>query len=298
MKIYQKVFNKACIIAAARDQRPFISQESKVCPFCLGNEKDLEKIIDEHWEEGNLLIRIIPNRYPITSEGGTSGTHDVIIDTHSHTLHPKDFTYRHWEVLLHTMQKRWQSLMTDPDIRFIQVFKNHGETAGASIAHSHWQLVALKSLPYTMKMQYEAYTHLANDLCYLCHHQEEGHLIFKDELWAVWIPPIPQFPYEVWLVPVVHHQHYGKLSLMEIKALGQHMKNILRTYEELAPGYAFNICFMSGDLKESDSYHFHIKLMLRTGKIAGFEIATGCHILSTEPILYAHQIEKILKGMY
>lgn len=300
MKFYQKTFNKACIIAETRNQRPFVSKEDTKCPFCLGNEASLEKIIDENWGEDDLFIRIVPNRYPMTSEKGARGIHDVIIDTHDHTLHPKDFSTQHWEVLLHTIQKRWQSIMNMPFIRFIQVFKNYGEAAGASITHSHWQLVALESLPYTMKVQYEAYNSLPNASCYLCAplSQEEGRIILEEVLWKVWIPPVPQFPYEAWLIPSQHHQHYGQLSFIEIKELGKLMKDLLQAYHRLGFSDAFNICFMSGDVKGEYPYHFHIKLMLRTGRIAGFEIATGCHILSIAPQIYADQIEKILKGMY
>ena len=299
MKFYQKTFNKASIIAETRNQRPFVSEKDTQCPFCLGNEESLEEIIVEKWEQDKLFIRIVPNRYPITSEKGAKGIHDVIIDTHDHTLHPKDFSKQHWEVLLHTIQKRWHALVNVPLIHFIQVFKNYGEAAGASIAHSHWQLVALESLPYTVKVQYEIYHSLPNISCYLCDlsYQEEGRVILEETLWRVWIPPLPEFPYEVWLIPRHHHQHYGQLSLLEIKALGKLIKDLLQTYDKLDLGDAFNICFMSGDVKGKYPYHFHIKLMLRTGRIAGFEIATGCHILGIAPQIYADQIKKILKGM-
>lgn len=300
MEVYHKVFNRSCIISEARDQRPFVSENDIKCPFCLGNEESLQQIINEKWEKDELLIRIVPNRYPMTSQKGARGIHDVIIDTHHHTLHPKDFRAQHWEVLLHTIQERWHSIMNMPFIRFIQVFKNYGEAAGASITHSHWQLVALESLPYTMKVQYDMYKSAPNTTCYLCDmsYQKEGIVILDEVLWKVWVPPVSQFPYEVWLIPKQHHQHYGELSLLEINVLGKLIKDLLQVYHELAPGYAFNICFMSGDLKGEHPYHFHIKLMLRIGKIAGFEIATGCHILSIAPQVYAQQLKKCLKGMY
>lgn len=300
MKCYQKFFYNECIIAQKRDKRPFINEGDTTCPFCLANETSLEKIIDESWKADELFARIVSNRYPITSEEGVKGIHDVIIDTHKHTLHPKDFTVQHWETLLCIIQKRWHSIMKFDNIRLIQVFKNYGENAGASISHSHWQLVALEAIPYTMQIKYQAYNSLHMQYCYLCSklHIEEGIVIWEDSLWEIWIPPVPQFSYEVWFVPKMHHQHYGQLSLEEIKKLGKLMKYLLQIYHQIEPQYAFNICFMSGDLNKEYPYHFHIKLILRIGKIAGFEIATGCHIMNVAPEMYAEQIKKILKGMY
>lgn len=300
MKYYQKVFNDECIIASQRDKRPFINEGDTTCPFCLANETSLEESIDESWQSDELFVRIVPNRYPITSEKRIKGIHDVIIDTHKHTFHPKDFTVQHWQTLLCVIQKRWHTIVASSNIRFIQVFKNYGEDAGASISHSHWQLIALEVVPYTMLLKYEAYNSLHGQCCYLCSnvHKQEGIVIWEDSFWEIWIPPVPQFPYEVWCIPKMHHQHYGQLSLEEINQLGKLMKYLLQVYHQIEPQYAFNICFMSGDLSKEYSYHFHIKLMLRTGKIAGFEIATGCHITSVAPEMYAEQIKEILKGMY
>ena len=55
---------------------------------------------------------------------------------------------------------------------------------------------------------------------------------------------------------------------------------------------------ISGDLKGAYPYHFYVKLVMRTGHIAGFEIATGCHIVPVAPQDYANQMKTILKGMY
>lgn len=298
MKKFQDYFNQTSIIAPKRDERPFISKVDATCPFCLANEKRLEKIIDESWQKDELFIRIVPNRYPVTTPDGVSGQHDVVIDTSEHQLHPKDFSILHWMVLLQGIQKRWHQLMEDPQIQLIQVFKNFGVKAGASISHSHWQIIALEIVPLSMKRQYELF--LSHHECYLCNalHLQEGFLVLEDDLWEIWVPPIPDYPYEVWIIPKQHIQHYGDLSTEEIKKLGKHLKYLLEAYHLINPGYDFNICMMSGDVRGHYPYHFYIKLVMRIGHIAGFEIATGCHVLSANPAAYADEMKKILKGMY
>lgn len=298
MKKYQSYFNQTSIIAPKRDARPFIDEGDVSCPFCLANEESLESIIYESWQDDELLVRIVPNRYPVTSNHGAKGKHDVIIDTQHHTLHPKDFTISHWEVLLESIQKRWKHLMCDPKIQFIQVFKNYGRKAGASISHSHWQVISMEEIPYSMRVKYARYD--SGACCYLCNsiHNQEGVMIWEDTLFEVWVPPMPQYPYEVWFIPKVHHQHYGELSLEEIKKLGKLIKYLLEVYHQISPQFDFNICMMSGDVKGRYPYHFYVKLVMRIGHIAGFEIATGCHILSVAPNVYAKEMKNILKGMY
>lgn len=301
MKRYQNFFNDDCIIAPHRNKRPFINKGDVTCPFCLINEVRLSRIIDESWQADELFVRIVPNLYPITSEYSAQGVHDVIIDTHHHMLHPKDFSEKHWEVLLRVMQKRWHQLMADTKINFIQIFKNYGVKAGASISHSHWQLVALEKVPYSLQKKLSIYHEAElDDTCYLCDliHIQEGTIIFEDDLWEVWVPPIPQFTYEVWLIPKKHYQHYGQLELEEIKRLGKLIKYLLQTYHQLNPEYDFNICFMSGDLKSKYPYHFYVKVVIRIGQIAGFEISTGCSILTVSPKTYSEQMKKILGKVY
>lgn len=298
MKRFQEVFNRTSIMAPRRDARPFIYEEDSSCPFCLANKECLESIIDESWQEGELVARFVPNRFPATSKEGAKGLHDVIIDTEYHTKHPKDFTHVHWETLLLSIQKRWHQLMTRPEIEFIQVFKNYGTKAGASISHSHWQIIALEEIPYSMQQKYLVYNQREN--CYLCRaqHRKDGFLVWEDADIEVWVPSIPLFPYEVWFVPKQHRQHYGELSAWEIKTLGKLIKYLLEVYHQLNSQADFNICMMSGDVKGKNPYHFYIQLVMRIGHIAGFEIATNCHILSIDPRTYAEEMKKILKGMY
>ena len=299
MSVFQELFKQSSIVAPKRDKRPFISEsELKTCPFCLANKQYLESIIDESWHEDKLMMRIVSNRYPITSKEGERGVHDVVIDTGEHCQHPKDFSLMHWEVLLEGIQRRWKQLMEDKSIQMIQVFKNFGEDAGASISHSHWQIIALEEIPNSMMKKYVDYE--KKESCYLCSTicEKEGYLVWNGTLFEVWVPPIMRFPYEAWVIPKKHHQHYGELSLNEIKELGKLIKYLLKIYHQINPNYAFNICMMSGMLSGQKPYHFYVQLVMRIGHIAGFEIATGCHILSMSPEAYADQMKKGLKGMY
>lgn len=301
MNKFLKFFNQESIVAVGREKRPFIATEDFRCPFCPQNKESLECVISETYDKGRLAARIVANKYPIASrynQSGAIGIHDVIIDTEEHGLRARAFTYEHWQALLCAIQKRWLELMKKPELSFIQVFKNDGIEAGASISHSHWQLLALAEVPHKMKKQYLQAE--AGGKCYLCEmaSHNEGFLILENTYWRMWVPPMPEFMGEVWLIPQNHYSHYGMLNEEELSELGKLIKMILVAYEKIRPGVSYNICFMSGDLKGKWHFHFYVRIIMRIGRIAGFEIATGCHVLSLAPEEYARELYLNIKGMY
>lgn len=302
MKEFQKHFNREAIIATKRQWRPHITEKDVTCPFCIHNKDKLKEVILEAGEGDEPLIKIVANLYPIPNSECVKGIHDVVIDTPDHLARPKDFTVAHWHLLLLTMHQRWHDLMRQESIQFIQIFKNDGQAAGASISHSHWQIVALEDIPLKMKRQYLFSGATNNHDCFLCHlKKQQGFLVGEEGQWQIWVPPVQEFDGEVWLVPKQHYTHYGQVPTEALENLGRAMKNILVAYNKMNTGVAYNICFMSGDLEKEYShcfyYHFHIRIMMRIGHIAGFEISTGCHVVRQSPQYYAEELKRLLEEM-
>ena len=291
---YQENFSRETIIAPNRRKRPMIDKQTVECPFCSHNTGKLEKIIKEVSIGSEARIRIVANKYPLV-EIEDMGVHDVIIDTDKHNQQPRDFSIRHWTILLKLISERWNDLVKDGRYDFIQIFKNSGRLAGASIYHSHWQLIALNKVPYTMVEKYNKYS--KTQYCYLCneYHLKECISIYETNSFRVIVPPKPEYYYEVWIVPKSHKHYYGDISQDEMEQLGYILKSMLRVYNIIVPEVDYNICMMSGDISRKWEYHFHIRLMMRVSYVAGFEISTGCSILTIEPKTYALQIKQLLE---
>ncbi len=291
---YQENFSGETIIAPNRRKRPTIGKQTVECPFCSCNINKIEKIIKKAVVDSKSYIYIVANKYPVV-DSDSIGVHDVIIDTDKHNQKPKDFSTAHWIILLNLIYERWNDLVQDGRYEFIQIFKNNGKLAGASIFHSHWQLVALSKIPYTMREKYIKYN--KDEYCYLCdeEHLKESTLIYKTENFEVIAPPKPEYYYEVWIVPTSHRHCYGDILEDERRELSFILKKILQAYDIIIPNVDYNICMMSGDVSRKWRYHFHIKLMMRVSYVAGFEISTGCSILTIEPKTYALKIKKLLE---
>ena len=295
MTTYSAHFFDNCLVSTKRKERPHIGKQSNVCPFC-DVSRDLEHIYEEVWAQDELCAIIAANKYPIVSpDVEPYGYHDVVIDTAHHNEHPKDFSALHWQKLLEGLHSRWETLSKDPRIHFIQIFKNYGTLAGASIYHSHWQIVALEQIPMGMIEQYKKY-YPVEGTCFLCsaESREHAYLLAETSHWYVIVPPEPRMNYEVWIVPKRHIRHYGELQSEELKELGVWMKKVLEAYEGLMPNYDFNICMMGSDLDDEWLYHFHVKIMIRIGHIAGFELATQCYMHVADPSIYAKALKQLL----
>lgn len=286
--------NRSCIVAESRKNRPFVAGEKSKCPFCIGNEHMLEVIHLEHKRGDHFDVRIVNNKYPVCGEGeALYGVHDVVIDTCHHQETLKDFTMEHFEILFTLMKQRWQTLSENKRIGFIQIFKNAGLKAGASIAHSHWQIVALENIPLSMKVQYD----MSRELCILCDDMEKldyDHIVLDHKEWLVVAPTAPQMNYETWIVPKRHISNYEELDEKMIQELSEVFYKLARGYERFQREIQYNICIMSAPPKMQSHYHFYIKFIPREGNFAGFEFATGCNIIMIDPKNYAKELYHLI----
>src|SRR5262245_10973070 len=142
----------------------------RFCPFCYGNEQKTPLEVLAYRPEGGpnqpgWSIRVIPNKFPVLGiEGDLSrqgdgiydkmngiGAHEVIIETPEHDLTLAEMNEKQVEQIWWAFRDRINDLKRDRRFRYILIFKNHGEAAGASLEHSHSQLIALPVIPKQAK---------------------------------------------------------------------------------------------------------------------------------------------------
>ncbi|HVA89114.1 MAG TPA: DUF4931 domain-containing protein, partial [Chloroflexota bacterium] len=167
------------IISSDRGKRPtdygrapVTTSDKGFCPFCYGNEGKTPPEILAYRPEGGpntpgWTVRVVPNKFPALGiEGELArqgegvydrmngiGAHEVIIETPDHHLSLAALPTKNIEDVLWAFRDRMLDLKKDPRFRYILVFKNHGEQAGASLEHSHSQLIALPIVPRSILEQ-------------------------------------------------------------------------------------------------------------------------------------------------
>ena len=162
------------IISTDRSRRPsdFAREPKKkhptsFCPFCYGNEEKTPPEILAYRSDGSgpntsgWAVRVVPNKFPALGIEGDLGrqgeglfdkmngvgAHEVIIETPEHDLSLSQLPEKRLEDVLWAFRDRMLDLKKDRRFRYILIFKNHGEAAGASLEHPHSQLIALPIVP-------------------------------------------------------------------------------------------------------------------------------------------------------
>ena len=161
------------IISTERRKRPTDFRLESVtpsaadgCPFCEGHEEMTPHELLAH-RNGSAPngpgwhLRVVPNQFPVLRVEGTLdrqgeglfdkmngiGAHEVIIETPRHEETLATMGESDVEGVLSAFRERVQDLKQDRRFRYIIIFKNHGLAAGASLDHSHSQLIALPIVP-------------------------------------------------------------------------------------------------------------------------------------------------------
>jgi len=196
------------------------------------------------------------------------------------------------ETVLWAARERIQDLRQDRRFRYIIVFKNHGTAAGSSLDHSHSQLIALPIVPREVRDEVDgAKAHfLAKERCVFCdilrQETRDGHRLIAENADVVAVAPYaPRFPFETWLLPRRHEAHFESSPRHEYGSLARLLGDILRRINKALGLPPYNLLIHTAPLVESatEFYHWHVEIIPKLTKVAGFEWATGFYLNPTSP---------------
>jgi UDPglucose--hexose-1-phosphate uridylyltransferase len=307
------------IIATDRAKRPndFIRQpvalptSGGVCPFDYGNEHKTPPEVLSYRDSGvrdqpGWRVRVVPNKFPVLGiEGELNrqgegmydkmngiGAHEIIIETPDHSTNLADMPERQIEEVLWAFKERVLDLKKDRRFRYILLFKNHGEAAGASLEHPHCQLIALPVIPKRVKEEVDnarQYYQL-KERCIFCdiirQESEAGtRMVMETERFAVLEPYAPRFPFETWILPKRHISHFETSDAGLLQNMAWVLRSTMRKIEKVLERPAYNFIIHSAPVQDADlpHYHWHMEIIPKLTKVAGFEWGTGFYINPTPP---------------
>jgi UDPglucose--hexose-1-phosphate uridylyltransferase len=260
---------------------------SDTCYFCPKNLDMSHVTYQDNNDHGDWEILSIINKYPAVSLDNPKayGQAEVIIETRQHGLDINDFSIGHIVRIFGAYIDRYVNLKKIEGIKHVIIFKNEGGKAGASIAHTHSQVIALPILPPKIKSEVEAYDryHLENNSCPFCDiiKNENGgpRVIWQDENLFVLAPYASESPYGAWFLPKRHVRTITDLTHGEKESFAKAMKLTLGKLDEFGIPYNY---FVENAIDSLD-YHMHIKLAPRPNIWAGLELGTGIIINPVAP---------------
>jgi UDPglucose--hexose-1-phosphate uridylyltransferase len=318
------------IISTERQKRPSDFEVETVtvssdesCPFCEGHESQTtpEILAYRNGSPGNTRgweLRVVPNKYPALRVEGTLdregeglfdrmngiGAHEVIIETPDHKQTLATMGEPQIEKVFWAWRDRVLDLKRDVRLRHIVIFKNHGPSAGATLNHAHSQLIALPIVPREMAEELEgARQHFQQkERCVFCDimRQElrDGSRVIADSADFVALAPYaPRFPFEMWLMPKRHRSRFEEATPGEFASLARMLKDMLQRMNATLLSPPYNLIVHSSPLQENagDYYHWHVELMPKLTRVAGFEWGTGFYINPTGPEEAADVLRKARK---
>jgi UDPglucose--hexose-1-phosphate uridylyltransferase len=296
---------------AFRLERPVVLGRDQ-CPFCPGRESLTPPEILSYRQNGGAPnspgweVRVVPNKFPALQVEGTLdrtgegmfdrmngiGAHEVIIETPDHDRTLAAMSEPEIERVLWAYRERMADLKRDIRLRYILVFKNPGGAAGATLEHTHSQLIALPIVPDFVREEIEgARRHFAaKERCVFCDilHQEltdTRRVIFENADIVALSPYAPRFPFETWLLPKRHGARFEEAARHEFESLARALKSVLQRMDRALEFPPFNLIVHTSPFSEetTDVYHWHLEIMPKLSRVAGFEWGTGFYINPTSP---------------
>jgi UDPglucose--hexose-1-phosphate uridylyltransferase len=315
------------IIAADRGRRPndFLAHEPPTpmtsCPFCYGNEDKTPHEIFAIRPSGppdspNWKVRVIPNKYPVLRVEGEVksrgyglydvmdgiGAHEIIIETPDHVRGMADLSAEEITDVLTAYRARLLDLRQDVRLRYLVLFKNHGARAGASLSHSHSQLIAVPLVPPVTVAELRNCRDFFEQRkrCIFCdiidfELQIGDRIVREFPEYLIFAPFASCLPFELRLFPKKHLHDFTLLDDASLGGLAVAMKDMLMRLKKVLQDPPFNfILHTSPTLQPRPGrpefwtsieydYHWHIELVPRITPIAGFEWGSGFHINQTPP---------------
>ncbi len=311
--------NKWVLFVPERSKRPraFFSgkdegarEDEKNCPFCEGRENLTPPEIDSFRKKGKAgepgwLVRVFSNKYPaLNKEIKMSppadkmpyivegyGFHEVVAETPSHTKDIYSMTHDEILLILQMYRKRYNILKEKKDIKSIFIFKNHGRAAGASLSHSHSQILALPIFPPFIEE--ETILMVKSTKCIYCglikKASGDGRVLLDKGGFIVLAPYASRYPYQLLLLPKSHQPFFENTEDKELVKLADVLKEVFFRYEKLFGNIPFNYFLNTFSVNKG---HWNIQIMPKLTEPAGFEKGTGIFI---NPVLPERAVEELKK---
>lgn len=300
-------------------------KEPDFCPFCSGNEQisgdEILVYPKTHNRKPNTSdwwIRVLENKYPaLTPDKNLEkqgigiydkmkgiGRHEIIVETERHARCIAELSYSEVEKIIMAYRDRYVEISRDKDIKHILIFKNYGKEAGASLEHSHSQLIATPVVPKRVETEIKGANdyYKFRDRCVFCDivSQElldKERIIEESDEFVAFNFFAGKVPYETWIVPKKHESNFGLLTRKELKELAKMLRNVLRRIKIVLGDVDYNFVMHTAPLNTNHNieqvFHWHLEIMPKLTKIAGFEWGTGFYINPVLPEIAAKNLREV-----
>ncbi len=295
--------------------------EEGPCPFCEGNEKATPNETMAFRKTGTLAdqpgwwVRVVPDRTPILTPTGDAGregigmfdamnsigVHEVVIETPSHRQNLLTVNLDQVREVIWAYKQRLLEIKKNPRFKHFLVVKNSGRGV-SSFSHSHSHIVATPIIPKRIEEEIDGareYFHY-HDRCIYCdiirqEIQEPSRIVCQDNLFLVFCPFASRFPFEMLIIPKVHQPFFETLDNDHVHGFANALQMSLKRMNTLLPEVPYNFILHTSPCSDSyrDFFHWHVEIIPKLTKVAGFEWGSGFYINPTPPEDAAQMLREV-----
>jgi UDPglucose--hexose-1-phosphate uridylyltransferase len=292
----------------------------ELCPFCEGHEEHTPPEIFALRKSGTKPnqpdwdVRVVPSIAPLLHKDGelgrrgegmydlmnSIGAHEIVIETPKHIANIADLEEEQITKVIDCYVERFIQLEKDTRFKYVLMFKNYGRPAGGGhLKHARSQLIAT---PVNLKRVKEELTGSAKyyeykERCVFCDmikqelKEKERLVIDIDGLIAI-SPFASRFPFEVWILPKKHSCDFFKIDPHHRRDLAGIIKKVMLKLKKALNDPPYNYILHTAPFRRpkagfwktiEEDYHWHIEIMPRVTRVAGFEWGTGFYLNPTSP---------------
>jgi UDPglucose--hexose-1-phosphate uridylyltransferase len=247
-------------------------------------------------------IRVVPNKFPALTASGARppaapsalcaaagfGVHDVVIESPEHVISPTALPAPAVTLAFQAYAQRLRELRARGDLAYGIVFKNVGAASGASLEHVHSQILSTALLPPAINRRLECWRQTFQNgsgrtvLEEFCRQELDAGLrvVRCTENFVAICPFASRFPLETRVVPLSAQPYFEETPAAQVAELAELVRDILHRIESEMAQPAYNLIIHTApfDTLPHDYYHWHIEILPRMARAAGFEWGTGCFI--------------------
>jgi UDPglucose--hexose-1-phosphate uridylyltransferase len=259
------------VVAPGRARRPGAGwaqipeadeRELAECPFCEGREDRTppEALAlgrrDGEPDTPGWTVRVVPNLYPAFER------QEVVVHSPRHVRTFAELSDDEVDQVAEAWQTRRRA---EPD-GYLHALVNEGRAAGASLLHSHSQLVWIPDQPPAVAVE-------RHDDCTLCEIAAQNVVRETDGV-RVSCPYASRVPYELLVAPVAHEEEaFGSDRLGQALRL---MRDVIAAVRALEGPFPWNAWLHTGR-------HWHLEVFPRLTVLAGIELGAGIYVNTLAP---------------
>jgi UDPglucose--hexose-1-phosphate uridylyltransferase len=229
-------------------------------------------------------------RHGLFVSGPASGYHELIVEHPDPTMTLEAMPSDHIGAVLRLYRDRLAYLADRPDVRHVQLTRNVGVAAGATFEHPHAQALALPVTNRWVEEEAAAATahHAREGSCLFCdviafEAERRERIVTSNDDFVALAPWASKSPFETWILPREHQSAFSSLASNRVAALAEILQTVLHAFGVALDRPPYNLIVHTRPSQRDTRYHWHIELLPRLTRQAGFDWGSGYYVNPTPP---------------